>query len=134
MPNTYTYSLMTNIKMKTAVSSRLEDLMKANDVSELEIAKRSGLNQPTVHRILSGESKNPRLDNLAKIAKVFNVSVAYLTNEETNTGNLSSPIEELSPAAAKLVNQVNKLAKNNLKEGDYLILSHLLTRFSKDTD
>lgn len=46
--------------------------------SEGELARRSGVSQPTVHRILKGESDNPRIDNVTKIARALGIDGAAL--------------------------------------------------------
>ena len=109
--------------------------MAAQDVNEAELAKRSNINQPTVHRILSGESKNPRLSNLAALAKTFSVSVLYLTSEgtalETDIKEPRAEYNNLSPAASKLIRQIKELSSKNMHEADYMIISQILERLSK---
>lgn len=43
--------------------------------SEKELSTRSGVPQPTVHRILKAEGKNPQLDNVEKIATALGISL-----------------------------------------------------------
>lgn len=48
-----------------------------NDIgamSEGELSRRTGVPQPTIHRILSGATPNPRLEAIAPLAEFFNVS------------------------------------------------------------
>lgn len=58
--------------------------------SEAELARRAGCTQPTVHRILSGDSDNPRTENVLKMAKALGIDGAALLGgrlepmEETN--------------------------------------------------
>ncbi len=40
-------------------------------MSEAELSRRSKVKQPTIHRIITGESKDPRRSNVEAIAKVF---------------------------------------------------------------
>jgi len=77
---------------KAPLKDRLADLMRSRKiVSEAELARRSGVNQPTIHRILTGESKNPRTENLEKIARALGVSVS----EMREGGNLE--VREAAP-------------------------------------
>jgi SOS-response transcriptional repressor LexA len=86
-----------NIKLKndkkapknniTLVNFRLNllHLMKKNKINATQIAKNINLPQPTVHRLLSGKTGNPKLSTLNLIAKYFSVSIDYLI--ELREGN-----------------------------------------------
>ena len=54
--------------------------MNVKGWSEGELSRRSGVTQPTVHRIVSGESKSPKRDNIERIAKALRVSAEWLWN------------------------------------------------------
>lgn len=60
------------------IGERLAAEMEVRGISEGELGRRSGVNQPTIHRIISGESKNPRQDNVERIAKALGVTSAWL--------------------------------------------------------
>jgi len=62
------------------IGERLATLMSQRGLSEGELGRRSGVSQPTIHRIVTGESKNPRQDNVEAIAKAIGVSSAWLWN------------------------------------------------------
>lgn len=117
----------------TTVAKRLEALLKSNQWNEYDLERESGVNQPTIHRIASGESKSPRLTNLTKIAKAFNVSVSYLTGQESSAGDSQeNNYDHLPPAALKLIRKIEQAASENINEDDYLHLEKLLERFMKD--
>lgn len=46
--------------------------------SEGELSRRSGVTQPTIHRIITGESKSPKRDNVERIAKALRVPAEWL--------------------------------------------------------
>lgn len=54
-------------------------------ISANELAKRTGLHQPTIHRIRTGESKEPRMSNLRAIADYFGVTVEQLRTESSES-------------------------------------------------
>lgn len=60
------------------IASRLREKMKALELSEGELGRRSGVPQPTIHRILNGVSLSPRKDSVERIAKVLRVSPEWL--------------------------------------------------------
>lgn len=65
--------------------------MFKRDLKSAELARQTGLPQPTVHRIVEGESTRPHQDSLEALAKFFNLSVLQLKGIE--------PIEELESKA-----------------------------------
>ena len=58
----------------TLVATNLRRLMAAARISQSELAKRTGVNQPSIHRILSGKNPSPRQDTIQAIASYFEVS------------------------------------------------------------
>lgn len=44
--------------------------------SESELARRAGLNQSTVHRILKGESQNPQINYIERLARALGLDIA----------------------------------------------------------
>jgi len=80
------------------IGERLATLMSQRGLSEGELGRRSGVSQPTIHRIVTGESKNPRQDNVEAIAKAIGVSSAWLWNGgDVETVSSDNPVTELQP-------------------------------------
>nr|WP_275298196.1 S24 family peptidase [Halomonas campisalis] len=65
---------------ETSIATRLRKLMEEQGLGENELARRSHVPQPTIHRILTGASKSPRINNLEKIAGALGTSVTYLAH------------------------------------------------------
>jgi SOS-response transcriptional repressor LexA len=53
-------------------------LMKKNKINATQLARNTNLPQPTVHRLLSGKTGDPKLSTLDLISKYFAVSIDYL--------------------------------------------------------
>lgn len=60
------------------VATRLRAKMMELDLNESELGRRSGVPQPTINRILSGESSSPRKPTVEKIARVLRTSPTWL--------------------------------------------------------
>lgn len=60
------------------LSTILRKLMAEVDVSEAELARRTDIPQPTLHRILSGATRSPRGASLAPLANFFSVTINQL--------------------------------------------------------
>ncbi|NMX98628.1 helix-turn-helix domain-containing protein [Pseudomonas veronii] len=75
------------------IAGRLRAKMANADLNETQLGKRSGVPQPTINRILSGESVSPRMPTIAKLAKALRVSPEWLmygTGEEKFDANVES--------------------------------------------
>jgi len=69
----------------------LKTLLAQQGLSENELAERTGVQQPTINRILRGESKDPRDSTVEPLARYFGVSVEALRR--------GSSIDESSPSS-----------------------------------
>ncbi|KXJ55166.1 MAG: hypothetical protein AXW15_07820 [Neptuniibacter sp. Phe_28] len=73
-------------KTNSFLTTNLLFLMAKNSIpSATELARLSGLKQPTVHRIIKGESRDPRLSNLKALADVFGIKYWKLTEVDFST-------------------------------------------------
>lgn len=68
--------------MKNSMSAILKGLMAELGINESELARRTGIGQPVVHRICSGETDNPKVATLNPIANFFAVSINQLIGTE----------------------------------------------------
>jgi transcriptional regulator with XRE-family HTH domain len=57
---------------------RVEELREAKGWSQAELARRSGVPQPTISRIEAGESGSISLANLERLADALGVDAGYL--------------------------------------------------------
>ena len=51
-------------------------------MSKYKLAKLTGIFEQTIYSILKGESKNPRLDHVIKIATVLDIDLNKLKGEQ----------------------------------------------------
>lgn len=65
----------------------LKALMAEVRINESELARRTGIGQPVVHRIASGETDNPKVGTLSPIANFFAVSISQLIGDEPLPAN-----------------------------------------------
>ncbi|KTD66774.1 HTH-type transcriptional regulator [Legionella steelei] len=77
------------------LSNNLQHLMRIHgNISVSELARLTGLPQPTIHHILSGSTKNPRKKALEELSNFFSVSVNELTGLETLPAVIPDVIKE----------------------------------------
>lgn len=76
-----------------AVSDRLAQLLATKGWSEGELSRRSGVPQPTINRIISGESKSPRMDNIRKLAAALRVTPEWLLLGGSVANNVAPTIQ-----------------------------------------
>lgn len=87
-----------NILM-TMTGEKLGALMdgqrRLRGLSVTELAKRAGVNQPTTHRILAGESKSPKVENLERLARALDMDLSKLLHGVSErTGTYASDLRE----------------------------------------
>lgn len=107
------------------VNERIKDLMESRNLGQNEIARRSGVPQPTIKRIIDGESRDPRLSNLVKISQALNVSLAELLGlevlEESSVVELRSSIID-TITELKLGGSLDEMSAEDLSE--FIVVSY----------
>lgn len=91
----------------TIVAKNLEWLISQRKTNPYELQRATGVPQPTIHRILTGESSDPRTKTLQPLADYFQVSLADLRERDLASGN---PLEGLRPGS---VGRVEAAASND---------------------
>lgn len=64
------------------LAENLKTLMKLNNISPTKLARSTGIGQPVIFRIATGETDNPKLATLRPIAHFFNKSISQLIGDE----------------------------------------------------
>jgi transcriptional regulator with XRE-family HTH domain len=95
------------ITMKNTVKSRLEDMLKSSGMTEYDLAKASGVEYTTIHRIITGETEKPSRNTLLPIAKALGTSPEFL---KTGIGAKEAPSEQniMERALKLLEEQISK--------------------------
>ena len=75
-------SFFIEVKPMKKLSSNLKGLMAEIHISESELARRTSIGQPVIHRIASGETDNPKVATLSPIANFFAISISQLIGDE----------------------------------------------------
>lgn len=65
------------------LSINLRHLLSDAKISENELARRTGVSQQIINRILSGENQNPKIATLTPLAHYFMISISQLIGEES---------------------------------------------------
>lgn len=66
----------------TPVRIRLKELREGKGWSQAELARQSGVAQPTISRIEADETRSVNLDNLERLADALGVNAAVLIAHE----------------------------------------------------
>jgi SOS-response transcriptional repressor LexA len=79
------------------ITTNLQRLMRARNISEAELARQTGTPQPTLHKILSGKTENPRASTLKALADFFDISMDELLTGEiiTQRNSLHNTIQSI---------------------------------------
>ncbi|MCI8616861.1 MAG: helix-turn-helix transcriptional regulator [Clostridia bacterium] len=114
-------------------SYRLSVLLDENNMTQTQLAKEIGTSNVTICRYLTCE-RIPRLDVIARIASVFNVSIDYLLgfSKDKNSKNSSenfdlniaisiSKLYDLDDMARLSKNQIELIKKILLANKDFIL-------------
>lgn len=64
--------------MTLVLAANIKTLMEARGLTPAALRRAAGINQSGIHDILTGRSRSPKVDTVAKIAKALGVSPADL--------------------------------------------------------
>lgn len=68
--------------MSNKLGPILKQLMAEQGLSESELARRTGIGQPVIHRMASGETDNPKVATLSPVANYFALSISQLIGDD----------------------------------------------------
>lgn len=74
-------------------SDRLRELRIKNNMTLDDVAERLGVQRPAIYKYEHGLIKNPRKSTIMALAKMFNVSPAYLLGIEGSTPNKRTAVK-----------------------------------------
>lgn len=60
------------------LAERIQHAMKVRGMSQADLARATGIATSNIAYIVTGKTKDPRLDSVIKIAKALDVSLDYL--------------------------------------------------------
>ncbi len=120
------------------IRQRLFDLMKHNNVSQTELARKIGCNDSLLSRFLSEKTDKLGDENIIRIARAFNVSTDFLLGVTTVPDRKNYEIDELGLSAQAARNlyagKANAQVVNYLLERPrFLELTYILEQYFNDT-
>ena len=120
------------------IRQRLLDLMKHNNVSQTELARKIGCNDSLLSRFLSEKTDKLGDENIIRIARAFNVSTDFLLGVTTVPDRKNYEIDELGLSAQAARNlytgKANAQVVNYLLESlRFLELTYILEQYFNDT-
>ena len=120
------------------IRQRLLDLMKCNNVSQTELARKIGCNDSLLSRFMSEKTDKLGDENIIRIARAFNVSTDFLLGITTVPDRKNYEIDELGLSAQAARNlytgKANAQVVNYLLESPrFLELTYILEQYFNDT-
>lgn len=79
------------------IAKNIQKEMLAKGIDEPDLARRSGVPQPTIWRILHGGSRDPRSTNLKKIADALGVTESHLRGDKDVERHPEKPSNDYLP-------------------------------------
>ena len=106
------------------VKDKIQKLMDENGIASVtELSRRTEIPQPTIHKIISGETKKPRQGFLEKVSEYFGVSLSYFSADYPDDIKLdSNPVDVKLLKHGRLFELDESIIDTNLKDEIDLIL------------
>lgn len=117
-----------------SIARILTELMARERLSDNDLAARTGVPQPTISRIKSGDSRDPRDSTLRPLAEYFRISLSQLR------GDVPLPTEQVEVVANDRVVQVSPeslrllLALESLSSKDRAALQTLVDSLAQSKE
>ena len=129
---------METVFLPRNIRQRLLDLMKHNNVSQTELARKIGCNDSLLSRFLSEKTDKLGDENIIRIARAYNVSTDFLLGVTTVPDRKNYEIDELGLSAQAARNlytgKANAQVVNYLLESPrFLELTYILEQYFNDT-
>lgn len=70
------------MKLKDAIAKRIKEILKANNISQYELYKKSGVPQSTISTILNSEIKTVKLSTIYEICSGLRIELAYFFDSD----------------------------------------------------
>lgn len=67
------------------MTDRIKELKKKKNITNAQLSEKSGVPYGTINKILAGETSEPSVNAIAKIAAAMNVSVDYIVNGKVDS-------------------------------------------------
>lgn len=101
--------------------SRLSEVLKAllrhRKLTVSELSRHTGIVQPVIYRMTTGETDNPKLSSLLPIANYFNVNISQLIGEEplSHEGNADQQVKAIPLLNLANVQEYKKVIPHETK-------------------
>lgn len=86
-------------------------LIAKHGINPTALAKATGVQQPTIHRILKGESDDPRTATVQPLADYFGVSVEFMRTADAQAFDHGKPPEPPEVEAAPSLRRFKNVPK-----------------------
>ena len=86
---------MPALEKRQAIASRLREARKLSGLSQGQVAQFMNLHRPSISEIEAG-NRRVSAEELTRLAELYDVSVAYLTGEASDSVSLDDPSLELA--------------------------------------
>lgn len=66
------------------ISTNLKKLLEKFNLNTLELSRRTGISQPVIYRLMTGETHDPKLSTVLTLANYFDITLECLIGETVN--------------------------------------------------
>lgn len=116
-----------------SLSKKLKKLLFEQEITATDLAKSLNMPVPTIHRIVTGRTKNPHEKSIKSISDFFGISIDDLIDDNTTQTEISKltdlkqvPILEWSQLTTTMTNlqSETKIAVSNVSHRAFSLIMH----------
>lgn len=106
--------------MPTLTAKNIAHLMRTHGIkSPSELSRLTRVPQPTIHRMLTGEAREPRQSTIKPITDFFGVTLAQLMETDLATGEILANVKPVaSPRTVPLLSSIQAGAFTTIEEAE----------------
>lgn len=90
------------------IATKLQDLLvQHNNLTVSDLARLTNIPQPTLHRIISGKTDDPRISTLSVLAEFFGIQLDYFINSDPLEHQKKKPVNHIPLLEWSELNSIN---------------------------
>lgn len=102
--------------------SEIKKYMKANKMTQIELAEKSGIPLQTLRGIFSGKTRNPRIDTMESIRNVLE-SEHFITIEERAAGAIGTKKISITPIEDEMLYLFREIGKKHGEQAQKALIT-----------
>lgn len=102
--------------------AEIKKYMKANKITQIELAEKSGIPLQTLRGIFSGKTQNPRIDTMQAIKNALEIE-RTITPEERAAGAVETKKISITPIEDEMLYRFREIGKKHGEQAQWALIT-----------